>query len=77
MLRETATSHEGAPNFKVILTPSPGSNNVEGSPFSPSVELGPLATSFDMSNGWIVDQLDPITIESVKEVSPFSLSGQN
>lgn len=47
MLWEIATSHEGTPNFKAVLTPSLGSNIMKNSPLSLSVELGPLAMGFD------------------------------
>ena len=77
MLWKAKTFHEGASNFKFFRAPSLGTNNGEGSPLSPSVELGPLAKSYDMSNERIAIQVGPTTSDNVKEVSDVSLSGPN
>lgn len=52
MLWEKVTYHEGAPNFKFVVAPSLGTNNMEGNPPSLGAELGSLAMSYDMRNGW-------------------------
>ena len=77
MLWEAKTFHEEASNFKFFRAPSPGTNNGEGSPLSSSVELGPLAKSYDMSNERIAIQVGPTTSDNAKEVSDVSLSGPN
>lgn len=54
---EKATSHEGVPNFKIVMAPSLGTNNLEGSPPLSDAKLCPLAMSYDLRNGWTAEQL--------------------
>lgn len=56
---EKATSHERVPNFKIVMAPSLGTNNLEESPPSSDAKLGPLAMSYDLRNDWTTEQLGP------------------